>query len=70
MDGYMLAWAAIDKTGAGVMKSDDELRELLSNLPEPFKREAVDDQSLQQIAGAQHVQLTSFYLLSKQRSYG
>jgi hypothetical protein len=56
LDGYMLAWAAIDKTGAGVMKTDDELRELLGNLPEPLKCEAVDDQALQQIAGAQHIQ--------------
>jgi hypothetical protein len=52
LDGYTLAWAAIDKSGAGVLKTDDELRELLGNLPEPLKREEVDDRELQEIAGA------------------
>ena len=52
LDAYMMAWAAIDKAGAGVMKTDDELREMLRNLPQPLKREDLDDQAVQEIAGA------------------
>eukprot|EP01043_Picozoa_sp_COSAG02_P035446 COSAG02_NODE_2539_length_8577_cov_5.213730_4_plen_70_part_00 len=68
----MLAWAAIDKSGAGVMRTDDELRELLGNLPEPLKREEVDDHELQEIAGARSAacaNLPSACLPSVRQSY-
>jgi hypothetical protein len=58
IDAYVLAWAAIDTTGSGVMKSDDQLRELLKNMPEPFFRDEIGDEELQTIAG-KHMRTTA-----------
>lgn len=52
VDAYVMAWAAIDRNGSGTMKTDDEVRELLANLPQPLTREDLDDVALQEIAGA------------------